>query len=830
MTKEYYTNVASQYGKIFYRGYSVDENGVKKRRHVKVPFAPTLYLKCDDTESKYKSLYGEPLQAKQFSSMPEARAFVKDYSDVMDIYGYEPNRFEYNFLATTFRDILEIGVDEVSIGSVDIETTSEHGKIDTINVPEEITLITYQNIGTKKLVTFGARPSTVENYVLCKDEKDVISKFIAHVIEEDPDIITGWHIAGFDIPYIVNRSNKLLGEATTNKLSPFGIIDMRVETVQGKEKQKFTIVGRTVLDMLDLYLKFTFVKRENYKLDTVAKAELGAGKLEHPYKTFREFYEKDWDKFVEYNQIDTIRVSELEDKLGLIALAMAMAYRAKINYADVYGPVKIWECMILSRLLNSDTFASIKRSHKSSAGIVGAYVHNPIPGFYDWVVSIDAEALYPSIDIGLNMSPETFVGMNPECSEEALLAGFDFHDNENNYTIAANGAMFTKEKQGVIPALMQSLKDGRNVAKKEMLAAKQAYIDTGDEKYKKISVLKGTSQLALKILNNSGYGAMSNSGFLFFDNRLAEGITMTGRYIIQYVSHHFNKRLNDFFKTTNVNYIVYMDTDSSMFTLGTVIRKHYKEYDDFKITEILDKLVENHLREFINEATNTIAKHQNYYTPTIFFKREKICSAGFWVAPKKYALKVYDNEGVRYAEPDFAITGIEVVRSSTPAMVREALRNCVQLIINNKIDELRVLTEKTHSDFMTANIEEIAFPKGVNNLIKYSSDENIYGNGCPMHVRAALLHNHYLDKFGLENDYQPIEDGDRIKYVYLEEPNPFKENVIGFFDKLPIEFKLDKYVNRELQFQKTFLDPLNGIMKAVGWKLEEETTLEDFWN
>lgn len=829
MTKEYYTNVSSQFGKIYYRGYSVDDDGTKRRRHAKVPFAPTLYLNSDDIDSPYKSLYDKPLQAKKFASMPEARAFVKDYKDVMDIYGYEPSRFEYNFLATTFRDILEIGVDEVNVGSIDIETTSEHGKIDTINVPEEITLITYQNIATKKIVTFGARPSTVENYVLCTDEKNVISKFIAHVINEDPDIITGWNVAGFDIPYIINRSNKILGEEITNKLSPFGIIDMRMETVMGKEKQKFTIVGRTVLDMLELYLKFTFVKRENNKLDTVAKAELGAGKLENPHKTFREFYEKDWDLFVKYNQIDTIRVSELEDKLGLIALAMAMAYRAKTNYADVYGPVKIWECMILSDLMNSDRFAPIKRAHKSSDGIIGAYVHTPIPGFYDWVVSIDAEALYPSIAIGLNMSPETFAGMNPDCSEESLLAGFDFSGNENNYTIAANGAMFSKEKQGVIPALMQSLKDGRNVAKKEMLAAKQLYINTGDDVYKRTSVLKGTSQLALKILNNSGYGAMSNSGFLFFDNKLAEGITMTGRYIIQYVSHHFNKRLNDFFKTKDVNYIVYMDTDSSMFALGTFVKKYYAEHDDFKITDILDKLVENHLRVFIDEATTTIAKHQNYYKPTIFFKREKICSSGFWVAPKKYALKVYDNEGVRYAEPDFAITGIEVVRSSTPAMVREALRECVSLIINNNIDELRLLVEKTHAAFMIAPVEEIAFPKGVNNLTKYSDGETIYGSGCPMQVRSALLHNHYVNKLGLENDYQPIGDGDRIKFVYLIEPNHFKENVVGFFDKLPIEFKLDKYVNREKQFEKTFLDPLNGIMKAVGWLLEEESTLEDFW-
>ena len=872
--QEYYTSATTKFGRILYRGYAVDESGVRIRLHGRLAYKPTLYVECKDQESEFKSLIGnKPLQAKKFESMTEAKDFINDYEDAMPIYGYAPSRMNYNFLIENFPNVMELGVDDICVGSVDIETTTEHGKIDTVNTPEEITLITYQNIKTKKLVTWGSKPSSKPNYVLCDNEARVLTHFVAHVMRDDPDVLTGWNLAKFDIPYIINRGKMIIGEPAINKLSPFHEITVKEEMVMGKSVQKFTITGRSILDMLELYLKFTFVKRANNRLDTISKIELGAGKLVNPFNTFREFYsgicdiheepapddhilrhmaykrtqmrsegkeltpdyirldgiikQRSWDLFIEYNQVDTVRVSELEDKLGLIALAMGIAYKAKINFTDVFGPVKIWECMIMGKLYTENTFVETKRISNSSGGIVGAYVHQPKPGFYDWLVSIDAEALYPSIAISCNMSPETLLGMNLDCSEAALMAGADFSGED--YTIAANGAMFSKDVQGIIPRLMQELKDSRSLSKKQMLEAKQQYIDTKDEKYKKLSVIKGTSQLAVKVLNNSGYGAISQSGFMFFDNRIAEGITMTGRYIIQYVSRHFNKRLNDYFKTDDFNYIVYMDTDSSFFTLGNIVKKHYAGKTDAEIVTALDDLMENHLRALINEATDHIAKSQNYYKNMIFFKREKICSSGFWCAPKKYALKVYDNEGVRYAEPEYAITGIEVVRSSTPEIARSALRECVTLLINKDIDRLRELVVETKTKFLAAKTEEIAFPRGVNNLLAYSDDDTIYTKGTPIAVRAALMHNHMVDKLDLENEYNPIEEGDKILFLYLKLPNPLKENVVAFVDKLPNEFKLEQYVDKELQFEKVFIAPLQGMLTAVSWELEEKATLDEFF-
>jgi hypothetical protein len=285
-----------------------------------------------------------------------------------------------------------------------------------------------------------------------------------------------------------------------------------------------------------------------------------------------------------------------------------------------------------------------------------------------------------------------------------------------------------------------------------------------------------------------------------------------------------NKRLNEFFKTIDVKYMIYGDTDSLYFTFGNIVEKYYKDKTDLQITSALDKLMKDHINKFITEATDSIAEMQNYYKKTIVFKREAISSGGFWLAKKKYVLKVYDNEGVLYKDGDYKFMGLEVVRSSTPEIARESLKKCVIHIINKDIESLRKVVDETHEQFKTVNIEDIAFPRGVNNLKKYSSDSTIYVDDAsvPIHVRASLLHNHYVEKFGIGNIVQPIEEGAKIKFTYLREPNHFKENVIAFVDKLPIEFKLDKYVDREMQFDKVFMKPIDGIMKAIGWELEDK--------
>jgi len=486
----------------------------------------------------------------------------------------------------------------------------------------------------------------------------------------------------------------------------------------------------------------------------------------------------------------------------------------------------------MSILFNEKTFVQTEREHRGGGEIPGAYVADPIPGFYEWVVSIDATSLYPSIMKCLNLSPETLVEMVQGVTVADLIDhGSDKFGVPKNQTLAANGASFSTEKVGIVPRLVDNVLIGRRVAKNEMLRLKQLYVDTKESDYKTQSDLQNVLQEALKVMANSLYGCMLQSGFMFYDARLGEAITLTGQYIIKTVSSNCDKRFNEFFKTEGIKYTTYMDTDSVFFTFGNIVEKYWKGKTDLQIVDALDKLIETKLRPFIDEATDEIARVQQHYTKTIFFKRENICSGGFWIAKKRYALKVYDSEGVRMPEGDYKIMGIEVVRSSTPMLVRSALKDCVALVIDKNLEGLRLKVTETRAKFDVVEPRDIAFPSSANNLATYAGDGNsIFAKGCPIGPRSVHLYNHMLDKMSLHDRYDKIVEGDKIKFIYLKLPNPLQQNVIGFNGELPKEFKLHQYIDIDTQFEKTFMKPLHNILEAVKWKLEEESSLDSFFS
>jgi DNA polymerase elongation subunit (family B) len=842
MTKEYYTNVSTNWGKILYRGYKINDSGNKIRVQGKLDYQPTLYVETTE-DTQYQSLFGKKLKEKQFDSIPAAREFVKSYSGVMPVYGYAPNRMEYDFIARGFPNVLEVLLSDLKIIGFDIETkvgvNGPSGVPDPYLALEEITHIAFQDHLTEKVTCFTtAKISLVEEentaYTVFPDEATLLSAIIRYIVDEDPDILYGFYSTFFDIPYIINRIRNVLGDTAVNRLSPFGVISEREFEVNNEVHKEYEIVGRTLFDTQLLYKKFVLTKRESYSLDSLSKIELGVGKLENPCTTFKEFSESEEhiDRFARYNVIDTKRLTELDKKCGLLALAVSLAYLTKSNYPDVNSPVRYWECYIMAMLLGENKFVEVERQRNSGGEIPGAYVEEPVPGFYDWVVSIDATALYPSIMKCLNLSPETLVGVAPDVTVQGLLGGKTHTDYGvgPEYSLAANGAMFHHEFVGIVPRLVDNVLVGRRIAKNEMLRLKQLYVNTHDETYKKQSELQNILQGALKVAANSFFGVFLQKGFMFYDPRIGEAITLTGQYIIIKVGDHCNKRFNEFFKTTDIRYTIYRDTDSCFFTLGNIVKKYWPNTPDLKIVDALDKLIETKLRPFIDEATDSIALAQNHYTKTIFFKRENICSGGFWMAKKKYALKVYDSEGVRYPDGDYKIMGIEVVRSSTPEIARKSLKDCVASVIDKDIEKVREISNKAHAEFMVVPIEQIAFPRSANNLLKYSSEETIYTQGTPIAVRGSLLHNQCVKNLSLTDKYQYIREGDKIRFIYLKQPNHIKENIISFIDTLPIEFDLEKYVDRELQFEKVFLAPLDKIMVAVGWSLKEPDTLEDFFS
>jgi DNA polymerase elongation subunit (family B) len=627
---------------------------------------------------------------------------------------------------------------------------------------------------------------------------------------------------------------KVLGVEMTRRLSPWNVINDKSFERAGKEILAFDILGVAILDYIDLYKKFTYSAQESYKLDYIAKVELGKQKLENPYDTFREFYTNDWQMFVDYNVIDTELVDQLEDKMRLVELIITMAYDAKCNYADVFSAVRTWDCIIYNHLWNKKVIVHQRDESRRGRQIIGAFVKEPVPGKYDWVVSFDATSLYPSIIMQYNMSPETMV---PNHSYDTTIEGMINHvfdiSNETvdvDLTMAANGYFYKRDRQGMFPEIVQKLFDDRQRYKKLMIAAQKQYEETKDKKYQKEISKFNNFQMARKIQLNSLFGAWGNEYFRFYDDRIAEGITITGQYIIQRVGIALNEYLNKICGTEKFDYAFYSDTDSCYITLDPLVRKFYAGQPKDKIIEILDKICEDKIVKVINKACDGIGDYTNAFQRKIIFKREAISDRGIWVAKKRYALNVYDNEGVRYKDPKLKVMGLEIVKSSTPEPVRESLREAVRLALTSTEGELHKFIDDTESKFKTLKPHEIAFPRGVKGLAKYSDNANIYKSATPMHVRGSLLYNFHVKKKNLEKKFELIQEGEKIKFLYLVEPNPISENCIAFIGQLPDELGLTKFVDYNTMFEKSFIEPLNAIIEGMGWSAKPQASLASLFD
>ena len=556
--------------------------------------------------------------------------------------------------------------------------------------------------------------------------------------------------------------------------------------------------------------------------------------MENPHDTFKDFYTKDWDLFVEYNRVDVERVSQLEDKMKLIELALTMAFDAKCNFNDVFSAVRIWDCILYNHLWDQNMVVHPRDTTRPDRSIVGAFVQDPRPGQYDWVVSFDATSLYPSIIMQYNMSPETLMaevseleaGSDMPAKVDRLLAR-DVKDID--HCMSANGYYFRTDKLGLFPEIVAKLFKDRQDYKKLMIEAQKKYEETKDKKYQNDISKYNNFQMARKIQLNSLYGAWANYYFRYFDDRIAEGITLTGQYIIRTVGRALDDYLNKICGTKDFKYSFYSDTDSCYITLDPLVKKFYADKSQDEIVKILDRICEEKITNAINKACGLLAEYTNAYDQKIWFKREAIATRGIWVAKKRYALNVLNNEGVQYAEPKLKVMGLEIVRSSTPEVCRSLLKEAVKIALNENEAALQKYINTQKDRYLLLSAAEIAFPRGVNNLTKYTSRSDIYAKGSPMHVRGALLYNYYIKDRGLDHKYPEIGESEKIKFVYLHTPNPIKENCIAFIGELPAELALTKYVDYDTMWSKSFIEPLNGIIESLGWHSSPQATLEDLF-
>ena len=822
----FYTDVLLLGDDILYRGYE-DGDAITYREKIR----PLLYFVPQDQtkKSKYKTLDGRYAHPKRFDGARDARSFIEKYENVegLEVHGYD--RFVYQFIADKFPDEIDFDMDLMKIYTIDIEVACDNGFPSVEECREEMLCITMKNLITKKITTWGTREFQGEHeYRLFNTESELLEDFLKWWVSETPDVITGWNCNLYDIPYICRRVERVLGEKWKKSLSPWNRVLDREIVIRGRKQLAYNIAGVTVLDYLDLYQKFTYSAQASYRLDHIAEVELGENKLDHSeYENFKAFYTNDWQKFVEYNIHDVELVDQLEGKMKLIELALSLAYDAKVNLSDVYSQVRMWDTLIYNDLKKRNVVVPPKRGERKNEQYAGAYVKEPKPGMYDWVVSFDLNSLYPHLIMQYNISPETLVERrHPTASVEGLL-NRDVQIS-GDFAVCANGAQYRRDIHGFLPEIMQRIYDERTIYKKKMIQAKKDYESSPSDKLRKDISKFNNIQMARKIQLNSAYGAIGNQYFRYYNLANAEAITLSGQVSIRWIENKMNTYLNKLLKTDDYDYVIASDTDSIYLHLGPLVEKVFsnREKSSESTLRFLEKVCDVELEKYISNSYQELATYVSAYDQKMIMKRENIANKGIWTAKKRYILNVWNSEGVQYAEPKLKMMGIEAVKSSTPMPCRTAIKEALDLVMNSDEDEVQKYISGFRKKFEQLPLEDISFPRSCNNIQKFTSTKDIYGKGCPIHVRGSLLYNHYIKKHKIAHKFPLIQEGEKIKYLYLRKPNRIGENVISFFQTLPTEFELDGSVDYEVQFDKSFLSPIKGILDAIGWTPEKQITLE----
>ena len=827
----FYTNVL-QWGNFLL----VREVKNGQRQNSRIKYSPTLYSPVQQ-KTGYKTLNGDHVLPQTFETMKEAKEWVANHKSQPDLV-YGNTQYAYCYLSDTYKGKVNWDLEQILIVTIDIEVRCENGFPFVEFANEELLSITIKNHQNKKIVVWGIGEFKTDRedvtYVECQNEVHLLKEFLVFWEKHQPDVVTGWNSEFFDIPYVCNRIKKLFGEDELKRLSPWGSVQEREVYKMGRRHQTYSIQGIAALDYFDLYRKFTYSAQESYRLDHIAKVELGEQKTGNPFDTFSEWYTKDFQSFIEYNIQDVEIVDRLEDKMKLIELCLTMAYEGKVNYTDVLGSVRYWDVLIYNYLREKNIVIPQKVSHEKPEQYEGAYVKDPQVGMHKWVMSFDLNSLYPHLIMQYNISPETLIQSSEKKNGlvDKILAGKV--KNETKHCMTPNGAFFRKDKKGFLPEMMEKMYDDRVTYKKLLLKTQQRYEDTGDKSLLKDISKYNNIQMAKKISLNSAYGAIGNNWFRYFDLLVATAITTSGQLSIRWIEKALNKYLNKILKTDGEDYVIASDTDSVYITFDTLVSRMFEEGTETnKIISFLDKVAKDKLEPFINRSFSELAEVVGAYEQRMIMSREVIADKGIWTAKKRYILNVHDSEGVRYTEPKLKIMGIEAVKSSTPAPCREKIKECLKIIMNGDEKMLNTFIQEFREEFMNLPPEDIAYPRSCNGVAKYKDDASLFRKGAPIHVKGAILYNYLVEKNKLGNKYPKIQEGDKIRFLHLRQPNIYQSSAFSFITFMPKELDLYSKIDYDIQFEKSFVEPLKFITEKMNWLIDSsygtQGSLEEFF-
>jgi len=843
----FYTNVQCFGNNILYRGI---QNG--KRVKDKINYSPSLFIPSKKI-TNHTSLEGDYLDEKSFASVKAARDYIKQFEGVSGaprICGQ--TRFEYAFIADQHNGMVDYDYEKVSVAVIDIEVGSENGFPDPYQANEPITAICLKFTNGQPIV-FGCGEYQVQEgeiYIRCKDEYNLCKKFLELWKDKYPDIITGWNTKFFDIPYLVNRFRKILGEEETKKLSPWNFITERKAYVNNRQLIDYTLVGVSSLDYIELYKWYApgGKSQESYRLDNIAQVELGEGKLDYDeYDNLNALYRLNFQKFIEYNIKDVELIIKLEDKLKLVELAVTLAYDTKSNFEDVFAQTRMWDSLTYSYLFEKGIIVPPRIIKDKDSAFEGAYVKDPQVGSHNWVASFDLNSLYPHLMMQYNISPETLIEPQNYTEEmreiisqgvfvDKLLKKEVDTSKLKNATLTPNGQFFRTDIQGFLPKMMEEMYTDRKKFKKLMLQAKQEYENETDDS-KKYAIEKRIAkynniQLAKKVSLNSAYGALGSQYFRFYDLRMALAVTTAGQLSIRWIENKLNQYMNKLLDTKNDDYVIASDTDSIYLRLGGLVNKVYgdRNVDTNNIIAFMDKVCDDKIQPFIDVSYQELADYVNAYSQKMEMKREALSNKGLWTAKKRYILNIFNNEGVSYKEPYMKVMGLEMIKSSTPSSIREKMKQAIKIMMSGTEQDIHNFIAKFREEFRKLPPEEISFPRGLNGLNKYSDAATLYKLGTPIHVKGAILYNNFLNQNNLTKKYPLIQEGEKVKFTYLKMPNHFKDTVISYPSRLPKELGLHDYIDYDMQFDKAFLEPIKVILDCMGWSTEKVSTLEDFFS